>query len=53
MIGYMGSGGAWNGPAAGTWVSWLNEKSVDKYCQYALSKNLGGVFGFDISMDDM
>merc|ERR1719345_61016 len=35
MIGYMKSGGSWNAPKAGTWVSWLNEKSIDAYCKYA------------------
>jgi len=52
-IGYLKekSGDAYT--EAGTWISYLNTDSVDKFVKYGMSEGLTGAFSFDLSMDSI
>jgi len=49
MIGYLKKDSGDSYTKAGTWVSFLDDKAVQNYTKYAMSKGLGGAFSFDLS----
>jgi len=52
-IAYCSSAGKDSYTEAGTWVSYNGKKSIHEITQYAMDKDLAGVFIFDTSMDTL
>jgi GH18 family chitinase len=53
MIGYLASEGKDSYTPAGTWINYLDEKTVGEQVTWAMEKGLGGAFAWDCTMDSI